>query len=222
MKNYQYGWKFLGPDGCTEYAGNRFAYNLPQRGQKWSEWTEHPKPIASDRSDCGPGRLHVMRKIDARYAPRNWWIWYARWTENDVVSESSEKFGVRRLQLRRVRPEAFWRLLSRADLSGANLFGANLSRADLSGANLSRADLSGADLSGANLSRANLYGADLFGANLYGADLFGANLYGANLFGANLSRADLSGANLFGAKVDKLHRSMLENQGCNLEGVIWT
>jgi hypothetical protein len=217
MKNYQYGWKFLGPDGCTEYAGNRFAYNLPQRGQKWSEWTEHPKPIASDRSDCGPGRLHVMRKIDARYAPRNWWIWYARWTENDVVSESSEKFGVRRLQLRRVSPEVFWRLLSRADLSGANLSRANLYGANLFGADLSRADLSGADLFGANLFGANLFGADLFGANLFGANLFGANLFGADLFGANLS-----GANLSGAKVDRLRIPMLENQGCNLEGVIWT
>jgi len=51
--------------------------------------------------------------------------------------------------------------LSRADLSGADLYGANLSRA-----NLSRADLSGADLYGANLSRANLSRADLSGADL--------------------------------------------------------
>ena len=48
-------------------------------------------------------------------------------------------------------------------------------------ANLSRADLYGADLSGANL----------YGANLYGAHLSRADLYGANLYGANLSRADL-------------------------------
>jgi len=66
---------------------------------------------------------------------------------------------------------------------------ADLSRADLSGANLFRADLSRANLSGANLSR----------ANLSRATLFGADLSRANLFGANLSRADLSGANLFGA-----------------------
>jgi uncharacterized protein YjbI with pentapeptide repeats len=65
------------------------------------------------------------------------------------------------------------------------------SRANLYGADLSRADLYGADLYGADLSRANLYG-----ANLYGADLSRANLYGANLYGANLSRADLSGADL--------------------------
>ena len=79
-----------------------------------------------------------------------------------------------------------------------------LSRANLSGADLSRANLSGADLSGANLSRADLFGADLSGADLSGADLSGANLSranlsGADLSGANLSRANLSGANLFGA-----------------------
>ena len=48
--------------------------------------------------------------------------------------------------------------LRRADLSGANLRGADLRRADLSGANLRGADLSGANLSGANLSDADLSG----------------------------------------------------------------
>ena len=57
-------------------------------------------------------------------------------------------------------------------------------RADLYGANLYGADLRGANLYGADLSGANLYGADLRGANLYGANLRGANLYGANLYGA--------------------------------------
>ena len=74
----------------------------------------------------------------------------------------------------------------RADLSGADLSGANLSRADLSGANLSRADLSGADLSWADLS----------GANLSRADLSRADLSRADLSWANLSRADLSRADL--------------------------
>jgi hypothetical protein len=73
---------------------------------------------------------------------------------------------------------------------------ANLSYADLSGANLSYADLSYADLSGANLS-----GANLSYANLSGANLSGANLRGANLSGANLSYADLRGANLSGANL---------------------
>ena len=49
-----------------------------------------------------------------------------------------------------------------------------------------RADLSEADLRGANLSGADLREADLYGANLSGADLYGANLYRANLSGADL------------------------------------
>ena len=89
--------------------------------------------------------------------------------------------------------------LRRADLSGANLSGADLRRADLSGANLSGADLRSADLSGANLSGADLRSADLSGANLSGADLSGAYLSGADLSGANLSGANLSGAYLSGA-----------------------
>ena len=53
---------------------------------------------------------------------------------------------------------------------------ANLSGADLHGADLRDADLYGADLHDADLSRANLYGADLRDANLSGADLSRASL----------------------------------------------
>ena len=83
-----------------------------------------------------------------------------------------------------------------ADLSEANLYRADLSEANLYGANLSEANLRGANLSEANLRGANLYRADLSEANLYRADLSEANLYGANLYGANLYRADLYGADL--------------------------
>jgi hypothetical protein len=54
--------------------------------------------------------------------------------------------------------------LTRANLSGANLSGANLTRANLSGADLTRANLTRANLSGANLTRANLTRANLSGA----------------------------------------------------------
>ncbi|MFN6539631.1 MAG: pentapeptide repeat-containing protein [Nostoc sp. EkiNYC01] len=63
----------------------------------------------------------------------------------------------------------------------------------------SNADLSGADLGGANLIFANLEAADLSFANLDGANLRGAHLSNADLIGANLSGADLIGANLSGA-----------------------
>ena len=66
--------------------------------------------------------------------------------------------------------------LSYANLSGADLIDADLSYANLSGANLRYANLSGANLSGANLSYANLSGANLSGANLIDADLSDVNM----------------------------------------------
>jgi len=85
--------------------------------------------------------------------------------------------------------------LRRADLRNADLSSADLRRADLRNADLSSADLRRADLRNADLSSADLSGADLRRADLSGADLSGANLSGANLCGSDLSRADLSGAN---------------------------
>ncbi|EAZ0404188.1 pentapeptide repeat-containing protein [Salmonella enterica] len=90
---------------------------------------------------------------------------------------------------------------SRADLRGANLYGADLCGANLCDADLYGANLCDANLRGADLCGANLRGADLCGADLYGADLCGANLCGANLCDANLYGADLCGANLCGANL---------------------
>ncbi len=86
--------------------------------------------------------------------------------QSDVLGDSFEKLRVKRAwvadQFNPIQALISSRAdLSRADLSGANLYGADRSGANLSRANLSGADLSRADLYGANLSRANLYGADL-------------------------------------------------------------
>ena len=84
--------------------------------------------------------------------------------------------------------------LTNANLSRADLTNANLRGADLTNANLSRADLTNANLRGADLTNANLSRADLTKANLRGADLTNANLTNANLSRADLSRADLTNA----------------------------
>ena len=63
---------------------------------------------------------------------------------------------------------------------------------DIDGWEKMRADLRGADLWGANLRGADLRGADLWGANLREADLRGANLREANLRGANLRGAEIN------------------------------
>jgi len=85
-----------------------------------------------------------------------------------------------------------------ANLSGANLNGADLSYANLSGANLNGADLSYANLRDANLRAANLSDANLSGANLRAANLSDANLSGANLRAANLRGAELDSAKFYG------------------------
>ena len=89
--------------------------------------------------------------------------------------------------------------LSAADLHGANLRSADLSAADLSDADLSAADLRCANLRDADLSDADLRCADLRCANLRSADLSAADLHGANLRSADLSAADLSSAGLSAA-----------------------
>jgi len=201
--------KFLDSSGCTWYDGQPFAYNLPRRGEKWA-LTEHPDPGMPDGEACGPGGLHAMRSLSARYAPSHWWPWYCR-EAGTRLGEDAEKVRNTALELRRMTKQAFWRSLRppfnwgneadlrQVDLRGAILRGAILRGAYLRGAYLREADLREADLRGAILRGAILRGADLRGADLSGAylrraDLSGANLHGADLHGADLDRADLRGA----------------------------
>jgi uncharacterized protein YjbI with pentapeptide repeats len=98
--------------------------------------------------------------------------------------------------------------LTRANLFGANLTDANLRLADLTNANLTRANLRLADLTNANLSKADLRCANLRYANLINANLSKANLRDANLryailTDANLSKADLSNAKVEGMKCNE-------------------
>jgi len=81
----------------------------------------------------------------------------------------------------------------KANLSGANLHGADLRDSDLTGAKLAMTNLGEA-----NLVRAKLYGADLSLANLRGAILFNASLKLANLRKTTLREADLQNADLTG------------------------
>jgi hypothetical protein len=169
---YCYGWKFLTPAGTTESDDyGSFEYSLPLRGEKWSAVTAHPTPAEPDGRDCGPGRLHVMNKIDAKYAPKVWWPWYVRYDTMRIIGGTKEKTSVSQLQLRRIGPKVFHRMIRLGWTKGANLSGANLSGANLSYANLRGADLRYANLSGADLRNANLSGADLRYADLSGADL---------------------------------------------------
>jgi hypothetical protein len=71
----------------------------------------------------------------------------------------------------RVKPDLEYAVMRGANLTLANLAGAQLREADLVLANLRGADLRHADMTGANLVGARLVGADLGHANICGADL---------------------------------------------------
>ena len=92
--------------------------------------------------------------------------------------------------------------LSRQNLSGAELRGANLSLTNFAGADLSYADLFDANLAGANLSGVDFLGACLCQTNLTGADLSGALLAGAvSMDIVGVPRALPTGYKIIGGKL---------------------
>jgi uncharacterized protein YjbI with pentapeptide repeats len=102
--------------------------------------------------------------------------------------------------------------LEGADLTEADLSNASIMK-ELDGANLTRAQLDGADLTDVLLRRAYLNDSDLTNANLKRANLREANLEDADLTGADLSEANLEGAT--GVTVEEL-----EEQAASLETAI--
>ena len=111
--------------------------------------------------------------------------------------------------------------LSNADLFGADLSCANLRNADLSNADLRCANLSDADLRDADLRCANLSNADLFGANLRGANLSDANLRNADLCRADLSNADLRGADLRCANLSDADLRDADLRRASIDQMMW-
>lgn len=101
-----------------------------------------------------------------------------------------------RLENPDISPHLFKANLRAAELTEADLCGANLGQVDLREANLSGAILFDANLSAADLREADLNEAMLWRADLRRADLRGANLSGAILSRANLREADLRKADL--------------------------
>ncbi len=95
--------------------------------------------------------------------------------------------------------------LSWATLDEAVLVETHLEGADLGKATLKRAILAGIHLEGADLSKGQMEGSTLLEAHLEGAFLQGASLEGANLFEAHLEGARLVGAHLEGATLLGTH-----------------
>lgn len=247
---WTYGWRFLnGAGGTNPNSAAREHYSvLPAPNQKWSDWTSHPNPAQPDGGDCGSGRLHVMNIPSAKYAPAGWYIWYARWKKEDELGRSAEKTGVKRYQLRRVRPAVLCRMirlgwfanmeldyivLNSAKLRGANLSGASLAFSLMNGsdmaltnlfeANFQYASLRHCDLNGANLDSARFVGADLSFASFSHATMSDANLSftrarGAYLYAANLGGANLTNADLSGANLMNANLFDANLTGANFSG----
>ncbi len=108
--------------------------------------------------------------------------------------------------------------LSYANLSGANLHRVNLSDVYLIGANLSGANLSDSYLRGANLSNANLHRAHLIDTYLGSANVIDADLSGAIPYHADLRRTYLRGADLSDANLLRAHLIDADLRDTNLSG----
>lgn len=108
--------------------------------------------------------------------------------------------------------------LTRTDLRGATLWGANLKGAILARVNFAQADLGQGELAGATLCGASLEGAILWKANLQGANLWNANLQRGVFAEANLAKANLSDADLRGAVLTASNLKGTALDRANLEG----
>ncbi len=96
--------------------------------------------------------------------------------------------------------------LSRSDLRGANLAGAQLDgavfyNAQLAGARFNRAHLAGARFDEAHLAGARFIGAHLDGTSFIGAQLDGASFVEAQLAGASFFKAHLAGTLFYNAQL---------------------
>ena len=116
-------------------------------------------------------------------------------------------------------PDLRGAVLTRMDLSRANLRGVDLSGAVLNKMRLVKADLSGAILCDTTLSRAIIRDATLTGADLRRADLSMADLRRATFHAADLSHADLRGAKLTRADCSRTTLVRANLLGTTLVGV---
>ena len=85
---------------------------------------EISRPAKPDGEDCGPGGWHIMKCLNAKYAPKNWWPWFAQ--GRGIVGESDEKVRVHEIRIRRITRVLFWRVLRLGWGRGAYLRGADL------------------------------------------------------------------------------------------------
>jgi sarcosine oxidase gamma subunit len=185
-------------------AANKNAETANQK-QITERFSKAIEQLGSDKPEVILGGIYTLERIARDSAPDQWTIMevltaFVRQNapiikENESQSpEDQEKFLKLRISIQACLTVIAER--KHPDLENKRL---DLTKVNISGFNLYGADLKGANLFGADLREANLAGAVLIGADLRGAVLAGAVLIGANLFGAVLTGAVLAGAKLTGA-----------------------
>ncbi len=122
--------------------------------------------------------------------------------ESDAKAEAKPKWSVVDLRYARlVRANMAGTNLSRRLLTGANMFGANLEKARLLLTDLKDADLRNANLRGATFEKADLTGAKLDGADLVGADFSDTRLPPIDLQNFDMTDVTFAGAAMPGANI---------------------
>lgn len=150
-KKYPY-FKFTSPCGETCYHQKHTLYTPGRRTPRLPDFER-------DGQACGPGRYHLVKIVDARYAPPNWVLWRARGYTMGGQNNKKASFAQVILRPRPITPRVIARFIR---MHGAP-------NADLRYANLRNANLRNANLRDANLRNANLYNAILYNANLRNA-----------------------------------------------------
>jgi Pentapeptide repeats (8 copies) len=196
-------------------------YRLSQQGQITDRYTKAVEQLGSDKLDVRLGGIYALERIavdSKRDHPTVVEVFSAFVREHTDPARTDSAAGESKKPAADVQAAltVLGRLphrkgVSRGDLRGALLMGAQLLRANLSGvlffdANLSNATLLDANLSGAAFMDSNLSDALLSHADLSNAHLFETNLSRANLRDADLSdtwfhETNLSGADLQGAQL---------------------
>lgn len=123
---YGYGWKFLSRRGSTIWRqpgtclGRETFYKLPREPYTWGPWMKHPDPYPITlENPCGSGRYHIMKRLDARYAPAVWWPWFAEYRY--PLGEDYEKLGARWIRLMMVTRQQLIDLANVGQMQGSCL-----------------------------------------------------------------------------------------------------
>jgi serine/threonine-protein kinase len=176
--------------GTTVSPSARIAERIRAQQSRLGTTTSVPS-----RSSSG-GMSRVSRSESPDWAPRET-------VRNDKISERSLLAAFNRGHRDFTGKDLQNCQLSKAQLVGIVLDGAQMQQINFKQANLCDAQMGRTNLSSAQLAKAKLIKTYLSYADLQGADLRGADLSYAHLTNANLRGANLCGANLTGATVSE-------------------